>query len=271
VGLSESALPLVATVVTLTMESSSLDQSTDSGESGLAVLPGTGISIGQGLFSARTDAGDRSIDLYGPPLTGAAVADKVPAILPGWERTILRVDEAWEELRRRIENEAEQAPSSQALPGQESHLVPPPSLDRHAPAFRSLASVNWGPKRISEHTDDHLTRAQSRATIDRALEQLAWFLEQPRSRANDKPPPNETKIAERGTPIDVALAVLALSAGWGWTTSRGRCSLAGLDSGAVPVRNPERTGGYRRLRRVFSWFSRYRQRLKSLAIPAQTP
>jgi hypothetical protein len=208
---SPSSLPLVATVLTLTTEPSADEFSAVAAESSLAILPGTGISVGQGLFSPRTDAADRSLDLEGQPVPGRAVADKVPAILPGWERTILGLDKAWEELRGRIENEAEPARFSPPSPhGPESNTAPPPSLNGQTPAASALPAVNWGTETTSEMNRIGTARVPSLPTVDRALEQLGGLEHQAPDRPTERPAVKETPSAAHDTRIDAALAALAL-------------------------------------------------------------
>ena len=89
VSLHESSLPLVATVLTLTIAVSGEELNLVAVETEAtavaAFLPGTGISVGQGLSSQRNGglAGDDGAE---PDESKAGVAGAVPTAIAPWER-----------------------------------------------------------------------------------------------------------------------------------------------------------------------------------------
>jgi len=104
VSLTESSLPLVATVLTLTIEVSPEELEVGAAESGAlgvgSFAPGTGVSLGQGptsLGGVGLAAGYAG-SVAGEP--GARAFGAVTPVLLPWERFILGVDEALEEFRR---------------------------------------------------------------------------------------------------------------------------------------------------------------------------
>jgi hypothetical protein len=124
VSLHESSLPLVATVLTLTIsgpveeEGQVLEGAEALGV--VATVAGPGTSAGQGLLSGSRGGGDTSDSDEGPD-DAEAVANVAPAALAPWERSVLGLDEALEELGRegagRIMGPAEPTDRADPPPG----------------------------------------------------------------------------------------------------------------------------------------------------------
>jgi hypothetical protein len=103
VPLHESSLPLVATVLTLTISVSGVELNFDlvatEATAVAAFLPGTGISVGQGLSSQRS-GGPGNDDGTQSDESAAGVAVAVPAASAPWERYVIGLDEALEKFQR---------------------------------------------------------------------------------------------------------------------------------------------------------------------------
>jgi len=114
VALSESSLPLVATVLTLTIavpgDELNLGLAETQATAVAAFLPGTGISVGQGL-PAQGYGGPGGGDGAESDVPGAAVAGAVPAVIAPWERYVIGLDEALEQFRRENPNGISGAPA----------------------------------------------------------------------------------------------------------------------------------------------------------------
>jgi FG-GAP-like repeat len=115
VPLHESSLPLVATLLTLTISVSSgeeLNFGLVATEATVvaAFLPGSGISVGQGLSSQRSGGleGDDGAEL---DESKDGVAGAVPAAISTWERYVIRLDEALEKFQREHPNGVSSAPA----------------------------------------------------------------------------------------------------------------------------------------------------------------
>jgi len=114
VPLSESSLPLVATVLTLTIAAPGEELNVGLVETETtavaAFLPGTGVSVGQGLAleghggSGPDDGGESDV-------SGANVAGAVPAAIAPWQRYVIGQDEALEQFRRENPNGVSGAPA----------------------------------------------------------------------------------------------------------------------------------------------------------------
>jgi len=141
VPLSESSLPLVATVLTSTIELNWLAVNVSSAETGLAMsgafLPGTGISVGQGLSlpgpGSGPTTGDRD-ELLAPDDMSNGWA---PAAVSAWERTVFGLDEAWAELSGRMNAAAEPPAPSAASAGQQSTPPAPLAAPPVAPPYQA--------------------------------------------------------------------------------------------------------------------------------------
>jgi hypothetical protein len=105
VPLREESLPLVATVLTLTI--SVANEEPARGPAGAevasvaAVLPGGGIALGQGLAGpGRGGGGSGADEPAQADEAGTDAATTVPAAISVWERIVLGLDEALERFRR---------------------------------------------------------------------------------------------------------------------------------------------------------------------------
>ncbi len=107
VALHESSLPLVATVLTLTISSSGEELSFELVETEAtavaAFLPGTAVSAGQGLSSERrgSPGGDDEPESAEP---GMSVAGAAPAVIAPWQRLVIGLDEAIQQFHRENPN-----------------------------------------------------------------------------------------------------------------------------------------------------------------------
>jgi len=103
--LNDNALPLVATVLTLTINVSSVELEFGLAESeALAVgafLPGPGISLGQPVLSSRSGGVSGADEPLPTDDSAEGAADDVPGVLSPLDRFILGLDEALEEMRLR--------------------------------------------------------------------------------------------------------------------------------------------------------------------------
>jgi hypothetical protein len=103
VALHDSSLPLVATVLTLSLELSSEETGPGAVESGasvaVALMAGPGTSAGQGPLSMVRGGGSAVGPTEGADEPGA-VETGVPTVLSPWQRFVLGLDEALEELER---------------------------------------------------------------------------------------------------------------------------------------------------------------------------
>ena len=101
VALNDSSLPLVATVLTLTFEVSAEETGGGASEAGalgtVASGAGPGTSAGQGPFSSARRDESGTVLMEGSDVPGATGA-VVPAVLMPWERFVLGLDKALEEL-----------------------------------------------------------------------------------------------------------------------------------------------------------------------------
>ena len=103
VSLNENSLALVATFLTVTIESTSIDlaAATEESASVAAFLPGPSVSAGQ--------SGPRALSTSGGDTTGALTEDptetarpETPRSITGWERLLLELDEALEQIRKEM-------------------------------------------------------------------------------------------------------------------------------------------------------------------------
>jgi hypothetical protein len=103
VPLHDSSLPLVATVLTLTIsvsgEELNFDLVATEATAVAAFLPGTGISVGQGL-SSQGRGGPGNDDGTESDESAAGVAVAAPAASSPWERYVIGLDEALEKFQR---------------------------------------------------------------------------------------------------------------------------------------------------------------------------
>ena len=114
VALNETSLPLVATVLTLTITVSGNELNLALVETEAiavaAFLPGTGISLGQGL-SSQGHGGPGGDDDAESDVPGAAIPGAVPAVIAPWERFVIGLDEALEKFQRDNPNGVSGAPA----------------------------------------------------------------------------------------------------------------------------------------------------------------
>jgi len=136
VPISEQSLALVATLLTVTIESSPSDLSLESAEA-FAVSPGASVSLGQGL-SAQNDldrAGEGEAENAGQAADDATHA--ASAQNAAWERFMLGLDEAFKRFRREhpqgISRESDRSDRPVPSPAPTSPVRDGPTSLRSAP------------------------------------------------------------------------------------------------------------------------------------------
>jgi hypothetical protein len=113
VPLSESSLPLVATVLTFTITVSGDEFNLGLAETEAAFLSGTGATVGQGLLSqGRSGPGGDDSGPSDKPEAG--VAGSVPAVIAPWQRFVIGLDKALEQFWRDNPNGVSGAPARDA-------------------------------------------------------------------------------------------------------------------------------------------------------------
>ena len=170
-ALHETSLPLVATVLTLTLEVSGEELGPGRSEAealGLvASVAGPGTSAGQGPLSAVRGGVSEVGPTEGTDEPGA-VATAVPAVLSPWERFVLGLDEALEELERQGAggsmgpSEPVDRPDSTPGPG-----VPAPG------GGSGLRSIPERPPAAERESTDVPMPASRTGAIDAAIARLA--------------------------------------------------------------------------------------------------
>ena len=105
VSLHESGLPLVATLLTLTLTVSSADEfnvvAVETEATAVAAfLPGPAVSVGQGILSRGPGGPTVGPDDPESEEPGSGVSRAVPAAIAPWERFVLGLDEAIQKFQR---------------------------------------------------------------------------------------------------------------------------------------------------------------------------
>ena len=138
VPLSESSLPLVATVLTFTITVSGDEFNLGLAETEAAFLSGTGATVGQGLLSQGRGGpgGDDGAPSDEPQ---AGVAGSVPAVISPWERFVIGLDKALEQFWRDNPNGVSGAPARDAASDRSGS---PPAAD--APAQGAPTKLKSG-------------------------------------------------------------------------------------------------------------------------------
>jgi hypothetical protein len=171
ISLHEAGLPLVATLLTLTITVSSAEElQIVDGESDVsavaAFLPGSAVSVGQGLLSPARGGPVGPADPESD--TSEATQAVVPAATAPWERFVLGLDEAIEKFQRENFNGAGQAPIRDAAGRQ-----PEPPAGSPPPAQGGSTSSSPSLKRGNRGSEPEMTEAAIDAVI-----QLVWGHEQ---------------------------------------------------------------------------------------------
>ena len=148
VSLTESSLPLLATVLTLTIAVSGdelnlgLQETEATGVA--AFLSGTGISVGQSL-SSQTKAGPGGDDNVESDEADPNVAGTVPTVIAPWARFVLGLDQAIEQFQRENPNGVSGAPAASS--GTDRADSAPPTA---APAQGGPTSKKSSPDQVPE-------------------------------------------------------------------------------------------------------------------------
>ena len=156
VPLQESALALVGTLLTLTIETPLVNPGgPETVAAEAAVTVGPGPSVGQGLFSVRGDRGTGGGDAEESSESEEVAAPPVPTEVPAWERLFLGLDDAFEQARRAFldrffgGDEADAPRDGPEAPRGESPPVPGEPRGDRSPA--PLHPTSGGPDAISPH------------------------------------------------------------------------------------------------------------------------
>jgi hypothetical protein len=203
VSLHESSLPLVATVLTLTISVSgdelNLDLVATETTAVATFLPGTSVSVGQGLSSqGRADPGGD--DGAESDESAAGVAGAVPAAIVPWERYVIGLDEALEKFQRENPNGVSGAPA-----GDSSSDRPQSPPAAGLPTQGGPTSLRSGPGPVPSGSEPAQTENASPSlgveAIDAIVESI-WgedragdsrervsHTDRPSGRSHDVPPP----------------------------------------------------------------------------------
>ena len=193
VPLNESSLPLVATVLTLTITVSGNELNLGLVETEAiavaAFLPGTGVSVGQGL-SSQGRGGPGANDDAESDVPGAAVAGAVPAVIAPWERFVIGLDEALEQFQRDNPNGVSGAPARDAASDRSDSPAAAAPPAQGAPTSLKSGSSSVPSTEDSDRTESATPSAQLEA-ID-AIIQSVW--------GQDRPTDSRRRVSEAARP-----------------------------------------------------------------------
>ncbi len=234
VPLSDSSLPLVATVLTLTITVSGDEFNLAQAETEAAFLSGTGATVGQGL-SSQARGGPGGDDGTVSDESQSGVAGSVPAVIAPWERFVIGLDKALEQFWRDNPNGVSGAPARDAAGDPPASPTPV-----GAPAQGGPTSMNSGSSPVQSGDVPDRTENSSKSlgveAIDAAADAL-WGEDAPldvrvnaactescplAARTETRPPrighPAPIVVAPANDQPDVALTslvVAVLAARWG--------------------------------------------------------
>ncbi len=175
VALHESSLPLVATVLTLTISSSGEELSFELVETEAtavaAFLPGTAVSAGQSLSTQGrgSPGGDDEPESAAP---GMNVAGAVPSVIAPWQRLVIGLDEAIQQFHRENPNGVAGPPARD--PSGERPDSPPPA---GVPAQGAPPSLKSGTNPLPNGGDRDATQNTRPSTPVEVLDaviQIMW-------------------------------------------------------------------------------------------------
>jgi hypothetical protein len=177
VPLHETSLPLVATVLTLTIPVSNEEPTHGPAEAEGAIVAafqtGAGISLGQGPAAPSGRGGSGADEPAQADEAGVLAATPAPAAISVWERMVLGLDEALERFRRENPGGLSGAGASSARPAGDR---PDSSSSPGAPAQGVPSSLRSAPELVpSEGAGDGRVEASPTVTaemIDAAIESL---------------------------------------------------------------------------------------------------
>jgi FG-GAP-like repeat len=159
VSLTDSSLPLLASVLTFTITVSgdelNLEMQETDATAVAAFLSGTGATVGQSLTSQSKGgpAGDNSAESDEP---GTNAAGPVPAVIAPWARFVLGLDQAIEQFQRENPNGVSGAPAGGSGT---DHADPPPAAD--PPAQRGPTTIKASPDQVPESDEPDRTENAS--------------------------------------------------------------------------------------------------------------
>ena len=166
VPLSDSSLPLVATVLTLTITVSGDEFNLGLAETEAAFLSGTGATVGQGL-SSQGGVGSGGDDGTLSDVPQAAVAGSVPAVIAPWERFVIGLDKALEQFWRDNPNGVSGAPARDAAGDRADS---PPAAD--APAHGGPTSPKSGSDLVPGGDEPDRTEYQNKSLDVEAVDAI---------------------------------------------------------------------------------------------------
>ncbi len=169
VPLTESSLPLVATVLTLTITVSGdeFNLGLETEHAVAAFLPGTGISVGQGLSSQGRGGPNGDDDAaIGRAASGCRQA-RSPAVITPWERIVIGLDEALEQFQRDNPNGFSGAPARDAA---SDRADSPPAAD--VPAQSGPTSWNSGSNVVPSGDEPDRTENRSKSLDVEAIDAI---------------------------------------------------------------------------------------------------
>ena len=166
VPLSESSLPLVATVLTFTITVSGDEFNLGLAEAEAAFLPGTGATVGQGI-SSQGGSGPGGDDDTVSDEPEAGVAGSVPAVIAPWERFVIGLDKALEQFWRDNPNGVSGAPARDAA---SDRADSPPAAD--APAQGGPTSSESGSNVVPGGDEPDRTENRSKSLDVEAIDAI---------------------------------------------------------------------------------------------------
>jgi hypothetical protein len=179
VALNETSLPLVATVLTLTVPVPGAEFSLGPAEFEAATvasfLPGAGISVGQGLAPTSRGGGPSGDEAVAAEEPGAAATEAVPGAISAWERMVIGLDEALEQFRRANPGGLSGAMESSPA-GDRPQAAPAPSPSQPASAPGAPTGTRSEPDRPPSGGEANYEKGPSptdrSAAVDTAIEAL---------------------------------------------------------------------------------------------------
>jgi hypothetical protein len=222
VALHETSLPLVTTVLTLTISVSGAELNiglVETEETAVAAfLPGTSISVGQSLSSSSRGGPGAESDVPGSSPADALTADIAP-----WQRLVLGLDEAIEQFQREHPNGLS-GPSDRDSPSdQGSHPAPrdvPPASDRTDAPPNAAVPSQGGPASLNSGAIQGPTGAEREATdtarppasaveaVDATIESV-WADDAPDSTSNELSAAPRSLEMRTGTSESCQLSVVS--------------------------------------------------------------
>jgi hypothetical protein len=213
VALSESALALVGTVLTLTIESPGGEAGLVSSEGGaavsLSVSPAASISIGQSL-SRLGDENEGDGEEEAADVSADAGKNPAPPAASAWERYFLGLDEALEGFRREFPGRIE----ADRVPKDGGHDAESQPADRSSPQEGSTRAGSAADPRSDDRDDEPATHEdphRREEALDATIQSI-WGEQSERTRAFNHPAREPAKTQSRS--VVVPLVIATMMSGW---------------------------------------------------------